>query len=250
MLTKIKTTTKSLVEEYKCLLRSVPSLVLTFFVVSVVAMNIFASKEVMFPILNFGGDCGTTLSWISFLAMDIIVKRFGPKASIMLNIAAEVINLIFCGCFFLISLIPGNWSMFYEYGDVANVALDATFANSWYVVLGSAVAFVISGFVNAGLNWLIGKAFKKTSFLEYSIRSYVSTLISQFVDNLVFALLVAFNFFGWTFMQCVLCAVLGCIIELLAEMIFGSLGYRIVKNWEKDNVGAEYIDKYLKSEVK
>lgn len=242
----MKAKVKDLLTEYKVLTRSIPSISMTFFIISVIVMNLFASKEIVFPFSNIGGDCGFTISWLSFLSMDIIVKRFGPKASIMLTVLAEAINLLFCGFFWILAQVHGNWSMYYELGDVANTAINSTFANSWYVVLGSATAFIISGCVNAFMNWWVGKMFKKTSFVEYCIRSYVSTFIGQFVDNMVFALLVAYNFFGWNIWQCLTCSFLGCIVELLAEVIFGPIGYRIVRGWERDGVGNKYILTYCK----
>ncbi|MDO4529019.1 MAG: VUT family protein, partial [Lachnospiraceae bacterium] len=76
----------------------------------------------------------------------------------------------------------------------------------------------------------------------FAVRSYVSTFIGQFVDNMVFALIVSHNFFGWTMTQCVVCALTGAVIELICEVIFSPIGYRISKRWEKNNVGKEYIE--------
>ncbi len=68
-------------EDYKVLLRSIPSATVTCFVVSVILMNLLANKELIsLPWLAL--DCGFTLSWVSFLCMDMICKRFGPKASV------------------------------------------------------------------------------------------------------------------------------------------------------------------------
>ena len=65
-------------EDYRILLRNVPSLVTSLFVVSVIMMNLLANKElVSLPWLAL--DCGFTLSWVSFLCMDMICKRFGSK---------------------------------------------------------------------------------------------------------------------------------------------------------------------------
>ena len=38
-----------------------------------------------------------------------------------------------------------------------------------------------------------------------------------------------------------MCAATGAVVELLCEVIFSPLGYRIVKKWKKDEVGKEYF---------
>ena len=64
-------------EDYKVLLRSIPAPTVSTFILSVVLMNLLANKElVSLPWLAL--DCGFTLSWVSFLCMDMICKRFGP----------------------------------------------------------------------------------------------------------------------------------------------------------------------------
>ena len=77
------------------------------------------------------------------------------------------------------------------------------------------------------------------------MRSFISTFVSQFVDNLTFALIVSLNFFGWTLTQCIGCAFTGAILELLCEVIFSPIGYRVAKKWDAENVGSEYIERYL-----
>ena len=67
-------------DDYRILLRNVPSLVITMFVVSVIMMNLLANKELL-SVKYFALACGFVLSWISFLCMDMICKRFGTKAA-------------------------------------------------------------------------------------------------------------------------------------------------------------------------
>ncbi|UKI21809.1 MAG: VUT family protein [Christensenella sp.] len=143
------------------------------------------------------------------------------------------------------SVIPGTWGESYVEGSqgVINSALDNTFGGTWYVLLGSTVAFVASAFVNNFINWSIGKALKdkKDNFFAFALRTYVSTAVGQFVDNLIFAFIVSLNFFGWSPLQCVTCALTGMVAELLFEVVFSHLGYLICKKWKKDNVGEAYF---------
>ncbi len=232
------------IEDFKVLLRNVPSAAVTAFVVSVILMNLLANKEIDTGISWLALDCGITVSWLSFLSMDMLTKRFGPKAATKISFFAVSINLIVCAVLFVVSKIPGNWGAFYDYGmeQSINGAINSTFGGTWYVLLGSTIAILVSAIVNNFSNAAIGRMLKENNFKAYAIRSYTSTLNGQFVDNMVFALIVSHNFFGWTMIQCITCSITGCIVELLCEMIFSPIGYRVSKKWESENVGHEYLD--------
>ena len=231
--------------EYAILIKSVPPILLTLFVCSVVGMNLLANKSIDMHVDWLALDAGVLLSWLSFLTMDIITKRFGPRAGIMVSILALLINLLFALIFFLAAIIPGVWGESYVAGseNVINNALNGTFKGTWYVLLGSSTAFAVSAIVNCILNFLIGKAFKKNpnGFVAFAMRSYVSTAIGQFVDNILFAFIVSYHFFGWSALQCVTCALTGMVFELLCEIIFSPLGYRTVRRMEKEGTGEKYL---------
>ena len=136
-------------EDYKVLLRSIPAPTVTIFIVSVILMNLMANKELLStPWLAL--DCGFAVSWVSFLCMDMICKRFGAKASIKISILALGVNLAVCLFFWLMSLTPGMWGAYYDTGMVeVNDALNATIGGTWYVVLGSSLAMLCSSTVNS-----------------------------------------------------------------------------------------------------
>lgn len=235
---------KSLIKEALLLERSVPSVVSALFILSIVAMNLLANKSITLPFDWLALDCGIIFSWLVFLLMDMVTKHFGPRAATTLSIIALIVNLFMALMFLLGSLIPGVWGESYVDGSeqIINFALDHTFRGTWYVLLGSSVAFIISSIVNNELNWLVGKAAKgKSNFGVFALRSYVSTFIAQFIDNLVFALIVSHNFFGWTMTQCVMCAVTGAVVELLCEVIFSPIGYKVANRWKKKEVGKPYL---------
>ena len=227
--------------DFKLLMRSIPSLTITLFVLSVVCANLMANKE----LINYkyvALDCGTVFSWIMFLCMDVICKRWGGKASLKVSVLALVINLGVCLSFALQSLAPGMWGSFYDSGlEEVNIALNATFGGSWYVVLGSSLAFLISSLVNAGLNSWIGATTKLAGFKAFALRSYVSTALAQLVDNLIFTTTVSKIFFGWTWTQVIVCALIQAVWELLCEVLFSGLGYKIVCSWEQEQVGQDYL---------
>lgn len=242
MYTKCKNAIAYEIQDYKILLRNVPSLAMAVFVISVVLMNILANKEIQTNVTWLACDCGILMSWLSFLAMDVLTKRFGAKASVKLSILAVAINLFVCFMFYIVSVIPGNWGEFYTFNDeIINQGLNNTFGGTWYILIGSTVAFIISSIVNATTNAAIGKLCKRDNFISYAIRCYVSTLLAQFLDNLVFALVVSHTFFGWTLLQCITCSIIGCMLELLCEVVFSPFGYMICKRWDSENIGHEYI---------
>lgn len=231
--------------EFKVLLRSVPTVLVTLFIISVFSMNLLANKSIDLNLSWLALDCGIIVSWFAFLAMDIITARFGPKAATEISVLAIVINLCFCFVFYIGSLIPGTWGESYVEGSeaVINSALDNTFGGTWYVLLGSMLAFLVSSIVNNFMNYAIGKAFSKNpdGALAYFSRTYLSTALGQFSDNLVFAFAVSHVFFGWSVLQCVTCALTGMVAELVCEVLFSFFGYKICRRWKEKGVGEEYI---------
>ena len=229
--------------DYKVLLRSIPASTVTLFIVSVIMMNLLANKELIsLPWLAL--DCGFAVSWVSFLCMDMICKRFGARASIMVSVMALGINLGVSLVFWLLTLTPGMWGAYYDTGLLeVNDALNATIGGTWYVVLGSSCAMLTSSVVNSLLNQAIGRMEHKNTFGAFALRSYVSTGIAQFVDNLVFAIIVSHTFFGWTWLQVLTCSLTGAVAELLCEVFLSPVGYRVVRGWERENVGALYLQR-------
>lgn len=231
--------------EFNLLLRSIPATAVTLFVVSVVCMNLLANKTLL-KLDWIALDAGILISWLSFMCMDIITKHFGPKASNSISVLASAINLLTCLIFFLASIIPSNA------GDYS--VFDGIFGGTWFVLLGSTVAFLSSSVINNTLNWLIGKCFfkKADTKAEYMVRTYVSTFIGQFFDNFIFSVIVFvffapvfWNGFCWTPLQCATCALTGAVAELIMEIVFSPIGYRITKKWQEYSVGKEYLN-YVK----
>ena len=218
------------VSEYRSLIRSVPPLLFSLLVLSVVVMNLLAIKSIDTGVDWLALDCGILFSWLTFLSMDVLTHNYGPKTATVHSLAALGLNLLMALIFFLASRAPGVWGESFVDGSetVINTALDRTFGGTWYVILGSSVAFAVSAALNNFLNYGIGTLLRKNeSFGSFAIRSYVSTFLAQFADNLIFALIVSRNFFGWTTLQCFTCALTGALLELLFEVVFSPLGYRV-----------------------
>lgn len=233
-------------KDISILLRSIPAPVFSLFVIAIIAMNLLANKSINLNVSFLALDCGIIVSWIAFLTNDIIVKHFGPKAATKLSIFAMLINLAICLLFFIASIIPGVWGESFVDGseNIINTAINKTFGGTWYVVLGSAISFLLSAIVNNFTNYGLGLIFKKNpnGFKNFALRSYISTCIGQFVDNFCFSLIVSHVFFNWTILQCVMCSLTGMVLELLFEIVFSPIGYKICQKWRKENVGQQYLN--------
>lgn len=233
---------KKEIKQTKILLRSIPSTVVTLFVVSVICMNLLANKTLL-QLDWIALDGGILISWLSFMCMDVITKHYGPQASNRISLLAVAINLLTCFIFFIASALPSNADDY--------IAFNQIFGGTWFILLGSTIAFISSALLNNFLNWLIGKLFKQNpdGKLAFAVRSYVSTFIGQFFDNLIFAIIVFvwlapifWNGFCWTTLQCVTCSLTGALVELLMEVIFSPIGYKITVKWKNDCVGKEYFE--------
>lgn len=237
---------RNTLEEYKILLRSVPSMVTAVFVLSIVLMNLLAGRE-LYRSDYFCLNSGLALSWISFLCMDCICKRFGARAAAKVSVLAIAVNAACAVIFAILMMTPGRWAAFYSAADAASgemisAGIDSTFAGAWYVVAGSSAAMFAASLVNGALNQFVGKRADRGNYSGFAARSLISTCIAQFVDNFVFSALVSHVFFDWTWTQVLICSLTSMMIELAFEAVFTPLGYRISRNWEEEQVGQLYID--------
>jgi len=235
---------KSIVEEYDLLLSSIPALVTASYMMAIVFMNLMANK-IIFQTGSFGAaDGGLLLSWIPFLFGDVITKRYGAKATIMLNNLSAIVNVICVIFFHTVTLFPGNGEDFSAFNQV--------FGCVWFILLGSTIANILSGIADSFINILIGKAMEgnKHPRLEYYLRSYVSTVFGQWLDNFIFAFIVYHIFapiywgWGFTLTFCLTTGFIGAIMELIMETVFGPIGYKILKKWEEKGIGKQWIEKH------
>ena len=247
-MSNLKTRLKNEMYRSSVLLRSIPATVMTLFVVSVICMNLLANKTLL-QLDWIALDGGILISWLSFMCMDVTTKHFGPGASNRISVLAAGINLLTCLIFFIASIIPSNAGDYTVFNEI--------FGGTWFILLGSTIAFLSSAVINNMLNHMIGRAFKKNpdGALAYAMRTYVSTLIGQFFDNMIFSLIVFVGFapifwdgFSWTVRQCTMCALTGAVAELIMEIAFSPIGYRIVKGWKKNSVGKEYLELFTETE--
>lgn len=238
-------------KDWKKLLRSMPSVVVALFVLCTVTMNLAANKIVWSGVkigqtyfLSVTG--GLFLSWAVFLIMDMVTKTFGAKAAIKLNLFGAVVNAVAVMFLGIIASVPSSFPF-----PGASSSFDSVFGftgsgvQPWQILISSTVAYVVSGIVNAVVNAAIGKMFHKnpdgkTAFIT---RTYLSTMLGQFVDNFIFtgiAFGLIAHFYG--VLTVVGMALLGALVELLCEVVFSPLAYKMCRKWQKDGVGQDYYE--------
>lgn len=237
-------------KEWLKTLRSVPSLALALITVATVLMNILANKSIInLPWLI--QDAGILMSWVGFLVGDLLVKAFGSKNAIRVNLTCLGISLFISGLLAIVAVVPGEWSPVFDptinpgdLGSNINAAVNSVMGNVWYVILGSAVASAVGLVINGLTQGLLIKKIETKhgdKYWGFFVASAASTMIGQIIDNMVFALLVSVKFFGWTWTQVMVCSLTGAIFELIIELVFSPLTYRISRNWKKNGIGTEWM---------
>lgn len=250
------------------LFRSIPSVVVGLFLVAILGMNLLANKFLLVGGQWISLTWGLLLSAVPFLICDIVTKTYGAKATIKLNILGLVVSLGMTLIFLFASVMPefgdfgSYWHGNFTYGEIG-FGQGGVMRASWYITLASSIAFLVSGIINALVNAAVGKCFKKNpdSRAAFIVRSYSSTLVGQFIDNLLFIFL-AFGIFGnlatgWSNQVCISnltaglgAGLVGAIVELLMEVIISPIGFRICEKWRKDSVGKDYLDYCHQMELK
>lgn len=248
---------KKEVHETKVLFKGLPAIPFTMICLSFILMNLLATVA-LYNEWWIAGDVGIIVSWLAFLFGDMIVKRYGAKASIKIQIAALLVALFTMGILAAGSAIENS---IYaeaiangEYYPMLSLFSWEFNINNGMVTLwtlgASSLAFVVANVFNALVSKFVLLKFKKrTSFKAYATAAYISTFVGQFIDNLIFAF--SFTFFAsriglWgmsplTVLAMFTCSLTGAILELVLEVIFSPIGYKIAEHWRKEGIGQEYI---------
>ena len=124
----------------------------------------------------------------------------------------------------------------------AMAGFDSIFGAALWPLAAGTGAFILAIVFDSFVSKFLLTRFKdRTSFKAYAVASYGSTFIGQFLDNLLFAL-----FFSvwqpWCDPTSIwMMAFVGACVELLCQVVFSPVGYKVATNWRKNGVGAEYI---------
>ncbi|MBR0355043.1 MAG: VUT family protein [Oscillospiraceae bacterium] len=223
------------------MIRSVPRAVTILFILAVITMN-FLARITLVSLPWLALNAGILVSWLSFLLMDIVAKHYGARAANLLSLVAIAANLL-CSLVCVIISRVGNYP-----------SLDMVVGGQWSILLASTIAYVISALTNNYTNVAIGRRFRgdPDGVAAYAARSFLSTFLSQIVDNFLFVFL-AFVIFPWlpgalqvrwTIPQCIGASVACAVLELLSEVVFSPIGYAVIRRWKARGVGQDYLALY------
>lgn len=223
------------------MIRSVPRAVTILFILAVITMN-FLARITLVSLPWLALNAGILVSWLSFLLMDIVAKHYGARAANLLSLVAIAANLL-CSLICVIISRVGNYP-----------SLDMVVGGQWSILLASTIAYVISALTNNYTNVAIGRRFRgdPDGVAAYAARSFLSTFLSQIVDNFLFVFL-AFVIFPWlpgalqvrwTIPQCIGASVACAVLELLSEVVFSPIGYAVIRRWKARGVGQDYLALY------
>lgn len=221
---------KKFFNDYITDLRAIPSVLLALFCVAIVLMNVLANKTI-FQNQWLAIDGGIIITWLVVVIMDLVTAVCGPRISIKMSIFGTVVSLFASLLFFIVSVIPGSA----EFNAFTKVL-----GGTWFIIVSGTISFTLSSTLNALINHSIGKKFKKdpTGKKAFSVRSYVSTFVSQVFDNFTFNALafavfapIFWNGFHWTILQCFTCSLVYGVLELFIETVLFPVIYKIYRNW-------------------
>jgi len=235
---------KNEIKVSKVLFRSVPGIVMSLYLLSIVLMNLLASVAIV-NTSWLALDAGIFVAFVGFLLMDMIVKRFGAKAAIRMTVLGFLVNVGTAILFTVVAFVAKASGQYYPLADYATLT-------QWWIIGASATAFLVSGILDAVVHHVILKAFKKNKegIVAHAASAWGSTFLGQFIDNLLFGLLFTFpaSMIGlWGMTPMTLLALIGFalaggVVELVCQVIFTPWGYKVAESWRAQKVGQEYLD--------
>ena len=85
----------------------------------------------------------------------------------------------------------------------------------------------------------------KNNLTSTYTRTFKAVAVVAIILMIVFTIFAPIYWAGFepfTIWLCIACGIGGAILELLMEVIFSPLGYRVVKAWKRENVGSQYLE--------
>ena len=262
--------------ETKVLFRNLPAIPFAILCICLVAMNFLANKgwvkaDWAWSEHWFSADAGMIVSWIAFLAGDMIVKIYGTKAAIKVNFTAIAVQLLAIILFTLGAMLPwtavtgcgrhgvdaGGAYIFDQACEFCQAMspekhFDSIFMALFWPCFGGTMAFALATVVDSVLSKFLLTRFKdRTNFKSYAVASYVSTALGQLLDNLFFALFFSMwqgwfigsdpETLGYITLHLLGFSAVGMVVELIGQAILSPVGFWLTKSWRARGTGNEYI---------
>ncbi len=182
-----------------------------------VVQNLFEMKTLGTEAFAFGGG-GGLLSWATFMIIDITTELFGKKDTMKIYTFAGVLNLFIVIVAQIIIALPGVY-------PEQNEAFRLIFSNGIRTALASFGAFWVGNYVNMTVMLKMKEqAGTKDNKGLLFVRAVLSTIVGQFVDNILFATLafapIGISAFEMTWKAIFTSSCFGTFMETVNESIF------------------------------
>ena len=150
----------------------------TLFTTSLMAANLFATKQISFGPASFTG--AIFVFPISYIVNDVVSEVWGFRRAKTLIWMAFALNFFFVVLGWLIDLIPGvDWWQ----ATPAGVGFHAIFGIAPRIVFASFLAFLVGSFLNA---FVMSKMKVRDNGKRFTLRAVLSTLLGEFCDSIIF----------------------------------------------------------------
>jgi len=173
---------------------------------AIIIQNILATKQIDISI--FTVTTGILVSPIVFIIQDIIAELYGYKDAKRMVLLGFVMNFIGVLLFTLAIYLPSSQFWFNQ------EAFSSILGTTLRISIASFTAYIIGSLTNSKVMVKLKKMFPKSLF----IRAISSTIVGQFLDNMLFATIA---FYGVLPMPAIYSMIIGgTIFEVLYEIVF------------------------------
>ena len=192
------------------------------YVAVAVTMNIFCMKALSFGTSVIICDGGLLISWLVFLTSNVIVEVWDERTAVFLSTVAAIVSFVLMVIGRLIVFIP----TLPEYAEQKH-AFALIFSNGPRTIFASVTAFWVGNLVNAHIIYRIKQALEKRhrdNGVKFFGRAAFSTLVGQFVDNILFMALafapIGLSVYEMSWFDIMTAVLSGTILELVVESCF------------------------------
>lgn len=192
------------------------------YVAVAVTMNIFCMKALSFGTSVIICDGGLLISWLVFLTSNVIVEVWDERTAVFLSTVAAIVSFVLMVIGRLIVFIP----TLPEYAEQEH-AFALIFSNGPRTIFASVTAFWVGNLVNAHIIYRIKQALEKRhrdNGVKFFGRAAFSTLVGQFVDNILFMALafapIGLSVYEMSWFDIMTAVLSGTILELVVESCF------------------------------
>ncbi|WP_300924677.1 queuosine precursor transporter [uncultured Clostridium sp.] len=223
-------------------------IIVGFYLAGSVMQNIMAVK-------SFGSAAiaittgGTLISWIVFGCIDMVTEVWGKNKAIKVFFYSALLNLFFTAFCWIAIAIPGTSP------DFIDPQYKTILGSGWRIIIASISAFLLGTYTNTIIMHVMKtKSKDSNNSFGFMLRSTVSTLVGQFIDNFLFYL-IAFAPLGITLVEkswIIILELAGftTLIETIVQAIASPLAAKFANYLKKKKTDNEQKQESLENKAK